>query len=40
MLGPISRPEIDKISAMPEGLLDVYPPEEVANLFAYLRTLK
>jgi hypothetical protein len=25
---------------MPDGLLDAMGPEDVANLFAYLRTLK
>jgi len=29
-----------KMSMMPEGLLDALPPQDVSNLFAYLKTLK
>ena len=29
-----------KLSMMPEGLLDALKPEEVSDLFAYLKTLK
>ena len=31
---------ISKSSLMPEGLIDIYQDEQVADLFAYLRTLK
>ena len=36
----VKRAAFTKMSMMPEGLLDGLPPEQVSDLFAYLRTLK
>ncbi len=36
----VKRAAFTKSSIMPEGLLEALPPEEVSNLFAYLKTLK
>jgi putative heme-binding domain-containing protein len=36
----VRRAAFTKMSLMPEGLLDPLKPEEVADLFAYLKTLK
>ena len=42
----VPRPEIKTVqtvpgrSSMPEGLIDHLPPEQVADFFAYIRTLK
>ena len=36
----IKRATFTKTSIMPEGLLESMKPDEVASLFAYLRTLK
>jgi putative heme-binding domain-containing protein len=36
----IVRTQFLRRSLMPEGLLDALPPEQVSDLFAYLRTLK
>ncbi len=36
----VKRASFTRMSMMPEGLLDGLKPEDVANLFAYLRTLK
>ena len=36
----VRRAEFTKLSIMPEGLLDALKPEEVTDLFAYLKTLK
>jgi putative membrane-bound dehydrogenase-like protein len=36
----VKRANFTRMSMMPEGLLDGLGPEDVSNLFAYLRTLK
>jgi putative membrane-bound dehydrogenase-like protein len=36
----VKRAAFTKSSIMPEGLLDALPPEQVSDLFAYLKTLK
>ena len=36
----VKRAAFTKSSMMPEGLLDGLPPEQVSDLFAYLKTLK
>jgi len=36
----VKKAGFTKTSLMPDGLLDAMGPEDVANLFAYLRTLK
>ena len=36
----IARTKYLRRSLMPDGLLDVLPPEQVSDLFAYLKTLK
>jgi putative membrane-bound dehydrogenase-like protein len=36
----VKRASFTRMSMMPEGLLDALKPQDVANLFAYLRTLK
>jgi putative heme-binding domain-containing protein len=36
----VKRSGFSKVSMMPEGLLETLSPEDVANLFSYLRTLK
>jgi putative membrane-bound dehydrogenase-like protein len=36
----VKRANFTRLSMMPEGLLEALKPEEVSNLFAYLRTLK
>ena len=36
----IRRAGFTKMSMMPEGLLDALKPDEVTDLFAYLKTLK
>ena len=36
----VLRSRFTKLSVMPEGLLDAMKPEEVSDLFAYLKTLK
>jgi putative membrane-bound dehydrogenase-like protein len=36
----VRRAYFTKVSMMPEGLLEAFKPEDVSNLFAYLRTLK
>jgi putative membrane-bound dehydrogenase-like protein len=36
----VRRAWFTKVSMMPEGLLEALKPEDVSNLFAYLRTLK
>jgi putative heme-binding domain-containing protein len=36
----VRKAAFTKMSMMPEGLLDALPPEQVSNLFAYLKTLK
>ena len=36
----VRRAAFTKTSMMPEGLLDALPPGDVADLFAYLKTLK
>jgi putative membrane-bound dehydrogenase-like protein len=36
----VKRANFTRISMMPEGLLEALKPEDVSNLFAYLRTLK
>lgn len=36
----ISKHNISKTSLMPEGLIDHMTPEQIADLFTYLRTLK
>jgi len=36
----IKRAEFTQSSLMPEGLLEALKPEEVTDLFAYLKTLK
>ncbi len=36
----VRKAAFTRVSMMPEGLLDALPPEEVSNLFAYLKTLK
>ena len=36
----VRRASFTKMSIMPEGLLDPLKPEDVADLFAYLKTLK
>jgi putative membrane-bound dehydrogenase-like protein len=36
----VKRAGFSKFSLMPDGLLDAMSPQEVADLFAYLRTLK
>lgn len=36
----ISSHEISRFSLMPEGLLEGFPPQQVADLFAYLQTLR
>jgi putative heme-binding domain-containing protein len=36
----VKRASFTRMSMMPEGLLDGLKPEDVSNLFAYLRTLK
>ena len=36
----VKRAAFTKLSMMPEGLLDALKPEEVSDLFAYLKTLK
>jgi len=38
--GEVRRASFTRTSMMPEGLLEALEPEEVSNLFAYLRTLK
>jgi putative heme-binding domain-containing protein len=38
--GTVKRASFTRMSMMPEGLLDGLKPEDVSNLFAYLRTLK
>jgi putative heme-binding domain-containing protein len=36
----VKRAAFTKLSMMPDGLLDPLPPEQVSDLFAYLKTLK
>ena len=36
----VKRAAFTKMSVMPEGLLDALKPEDVTDLFAYLKTLK
>lgn len=36
----VKRAAFTKLSMMPEGLLDAFPPKDVSDLFAYLKTLK
>jgi hypothetical protein len=36
----VKRANFTRASMMPEGLLEGLRPEEVSNLFAYLKTLK
>lgn len=36
----VKRAAFTKLSMMPDGLLDALPPEQVSDLFAYLKTLK
>ena len=36
----VRKAAFTKSSVMPEGLLDALPPEQVSDLFAYLKTLK
>jgi putative membrane-bound dehydrogenase-like protein len=36
----VKRASFTRMSMMPEGLLEALKPEDVSNLFAYLRTLK
>ena len=36
----VRKAAFTKMSMMPEGLLDALKPEEVRDLFAYLKTLK
>jgi len=36
----VRRANYTKLSMMPEGLLEALKPDDVSNLFAYLRTLK
>ncbi len=36
----VKRAKFTRVSMMPEGLLEALKPEDVSNLFAYLRTLK
>ncbi|MCW5554461.1 MAG: DUF1080 domain-containing protein [Verrucomicrobiae bacterium] len=36
----VRRAGFTKMSMMPEGLLETLPPQDVSNLFAFLRTLK
>ena len=36
----VRRADFTKTSIMPEGLLDALKPEEVTDLFAYLKSLK
>ena len=36
----VKRAAFTRSSMMPEGLLDALPPEQVSDLFAYLKTLK
>jgi putative heme-binding domain-containing protein len=38
--GTVKRADFTRTSMMPEGLLEALKPEEVSNLFAYLRTLR
>ena len=38
--GTVRKASFTKMSMMPEGLLDGLPPEQVSDLFAYLKTLK
>jgi putative heme-binding domain-containing protein len=36
----VRKAAFTKSSVMPEGLLDALPPEQVSDLFGYLKTLK
>ena len=36
----IRKAGFTRVSMMPEGVLDALKPEEVSDLFAYLKTLK
>ncbi|MEW6156776.1 MAG: PVC-type heme-binding CxxCH protein [Verrucomicrobiota bacterium] len=38
--GDVRKAEFTRSSMMPEGLLEALPPEEISNLFAYLKSLK
>jgi hypothetical protein len=38
--GDVKRAAFTRLSMMPEGLVEPLPPEQVTDLFAYLKTLK